>query len=479
MGYLKYLKLMNRMNAVTQVPQPPVPQFEKFCRLFVTDEEYDIMMGMKLRGNTEAELRALYTGSDWAGTLYDMCRKGFLLKIYDGAEPTFDLAPMLPGWFEFPLSTGEDNETLQKASELFTSAINMVTTLNVEPLRTGYAVMNNLNKLKGDKGHMEVALPLEGKAAGKVVHVDRKLSNDTTSVVPSYQLEAYLDSLPDDSPISVMHCFCRNIRRREGMQPKHPTPDEVCLCVGNIAKQIIEYGVGRQVSKAEARQILVDCEKKGCVHQVFHYACNMDEETTAICNCDTQCCEMLGSYTRGGMQPLYMRAHAKPVIVHPENCNGCNICNHFCPTVATGFNAQTGKVFVEYQRCIGCGVCVTKCPKDVRKMVDGDRVLFCKPLKKSLVRERNVRRQPKKDGMHEAAIAKEVFDIAQQAMTENGLTRLTRIVMDIGEYSAVVPEQLQLVFRIAVHNTAMDGCALEIHDLPGELGMYVRTIEGE
>lgn len=84
--------------------------------------------------------------------------------------------------------------------------------------------------------------------------------------------------------------------------------------------------------------------------------------------------------------------------------------------------------------------------------------------------------------MHEAAIAKEVFDIAQQAMTENGLTRLTRltrVVMDIGEYSAVVPEQLQLVFRIAVHNTAMDGCALEIHDLPGELGMYVRTIEGE
>lgn len=395
-GYMKYLKLMNRMNAVTQVPQPPVPQFEKYCKLFVTDEEYDIMMGMKLRGNTEAELRALYTGSDWAGTLYDMCRKGFLLKIYDGTEPTYDLAPMLPGWFEFPLSTGEDSDTIQKASELFTSAINMVTTLNVEPLRTGYAAMNNLKKLQGDKGHMEVALPLEGKAAGKVVHVDRKLSNDTTSVVPSYQLEAYLDSLPDDAPISVMHCFCRNIRRREGMQPKHPTPDEVCLCVGNMAKQIIEFGIGHQVSKAEARRILVDCENKGCVHQVFHYACNMDEETTAICNCDTQCCEMLGSYTRGGMQPLYMRAHAKPVIVHPENCNGCNICNHFCPTVATGFNAQSGKVFVEYQRCIGCGVCVTKCPKDVRKMVDGDRVLFCKPLKKDLVRERNVRRQPKK-----------------------------------------------------------------------------------
>ena len=99
------------------------------------------------------------------------------------------------------------------------------------------------------------SLPLEGKAAGKVVHVDRKALQRHDERLPSYQLEAYLDSLPDDSPISVMHCFCRNIRRREGLQPKHPTPDEVCYCVGNIAKQIIEYGVGRQVSKAEARQI--------------------------------------------------------------------------------------------------------------------------------------------------------------------------------------------------------------------------------
>ena len=81
--------------------------------------------------------------------------------------------------------------------------------------------------------------------------------------------------------------------------------------------------------------------------------------------------------------------------------------------------------------------------------------------------------------MHEAAIAKEVFDIAQQAMTENGLTRLTRIVMDIGEYSAVVPEQLDMVFAIAVHNTPMDGCALETHFLMGQAGMYVRTIEGK
>ena len=80
--------------------------------------------------------------------------------------------------------------------------------------------------------------------------------------------------------------------------------------------------------------------------------------------------------------------------------------------------------------------------------------------------------------MHEAAIAKEVYDIAARAMEENGLTKLTKIVMDIGEYSAVVPRHLDIVWQIAVHNTPIEGCVLETHDLPETLGMFVRTIEG-
>ncbi len=396
--YLKYAKLMEKMNRRTNVPQPPVPQFEKYCRMFINDEEYDVLMGMKPAHNSEEELRAFYHGSDWDGMLYGLCRKGLLEKHYPKDQPPYyDLAPMLPGWFEFPLSNGEDNAQVQKATELFTSAIGMVTAMNIEPIRTGYAAMNNLNKLKGDPGHIDVALPLAGPAATtKVVTVNRELSSDTSSIYPSYQLKTFLESLEDDEPISLMHCFCRNVRAHEGMPEKVTEPQEVCICVGDIAHQIIEYGVGRAIKKDEAIKILMDCEKKGCVHQVFHYGCDMGNATTAICNCDTHCCEMLGSYTRGGMQPLYLRSHAKPVIVHPENCTGCNICNRFCPTVATGFNAQTGKVFVEYQRCIGCGVCVTKCPQDVRKMVDEERRLFCKPLPKNLVREPNLMRQPKK-----------------------------------------------------------------------------------
>jgi len=398
MEYIKYAKLMAKMNRRTNIPQPPVPQFEQYCRLFIADDMVDVLMDMKPGGNSEEELRALYHGADWDACLYEMCRRGLLEKRYPKDAPVYyDLAPMLPGWFEFPLSNGEDGPVVQRATELFTSAIGMVTTLNIEPMRTGYAAMNNLGKLKGDPGHIDVALPLEGKAAAKkVVAVDKKLSCDTSSVYPSYQLKAFLESLPDDEPISLMHCFCRNVRAHEGLPEKVTEPQEVCLCVGDIARQIIEYKVGRAVTRQEAIDILVDCEKKGCIHQVFHYGCDMGKPTTAICNCDTHCCEMLGSYTRGGMQPLYLRSHAKPVIVHPENCSGCNICNRFCPTVATGFNAQTGKVFVEYARCIGCGVCVTKCPRDVRKMVDEERTLFCKPLKKALVREPNLKHQSKK-----------------------------------------------------------------------------------
>ena len=81
--------------------------------------------------------------------------------------------------------------------------------------------------------------------------------------------------------------------------------------------------------------------------------------------------------------------------------------------------------------------------------------------------------------MHEAAIAQEVCDIALRAAAENGLKRITRIIMDIGGYSAVNHRQLGIVFDIAVRGTPMEGCALEIHDLPETLGMFVRTIEGE
>lgn len=80
--------------------------------------------------------------------------------------------------------------------------------------------------------------------------------------------------------------------------------------------------------------------------------------------------------------------------------------------------------------------------------------------------------------MHEAAIAKEVYDIAASAMEENGLTKLTKVVLDIGEYSAVVPRQLNIVWEIAVRGTPMEGCVLETHSLPAALGMFVRTIEG-
>ena len=80
--------------------------------------------------------------------------------------------------------------------------------------------------------------------------------------------------------------------------------------------------------------------------------------------------------------------------------------------------------------------------------------------------------------MHEAAIAKEIYDIAARTMEENGLTALKKVVMDIGEYTAVVPEQLQTVWVIAVHNTPMEGCELEMNMLPGRPEMFVRTIEG-
>ena len=97
---------------------------------------------MKLTHNSEAELRSFYHGSDWGKCLYEMCRRGLLEKHYPkNGEIYYDLAPMLPGWFEFPLSNGEDNPTVQKATELFTSAIGMVPTAIFTPASRKFTSM--------------------------------------------------------------------------------------------------------------------------------------------------------------------------------------------------------------------------------------------------------------------------------------------------------------------------------------------------
>lgn len=66
--------------------------------------------------------------------------------------------------------------------------------------------------------------------------------------------------------------------------------------------------------------------------------------------------------------------------------------------------------------------------------------------------------------MHELGIVEQVIDIASEA---SGGARITRIVLEIGKLSLVLPDAVRFCFDVASKDTPAEGAALEIIESPG------------
>jgi len=66
--------------------------------------------------------------------------------------------------------------------------------------------------------------------------------------------------------------------------------------------------------------------------------------------------------------------------------------------------------------------------------------------------------------VHELGIAEEIIALVE-ARTAGA--RVTRIVVEVGRLSAVVPDALRFCFDLATERTVAEGATLEIVELPG------------
>jgi hydrogenase nickel incorporation protein HypA/HybF len=66
--------------------------------------------------------------------------------------------------------------------------------------------------------------------------------------------------------------------------------------------------------------------------------------------------------------------------------------------------------------------------------------------------------------VHELAIAEQVIEIAVQG---SGGGRIRRIVLEIGQLAAVLPDALRFCFEAASGGTKAQGALLEIVEIPG------------
>ena len=162
--------------------------------------------------------------------------------------------------------------------------------------------------------------------------------------------------LKESKTIAVIPCQCR-IKLR-----KCDNPIEVCIARNDLAKLVLEKGVGRQIDIEEAISILNECEEFGLVHEVA----DSSKGFCWLCNCCTCCCYFLRAQTKLGRKHAVVKSRYLSVI-DSENCDGCELCIDRCHFDA--LQMKDSSAVVDEGKCFGCGLCASTCPTDAIELV--------------------------------------------------------------------------------------------------------------
>jgi formate hydrogenlyase subunit 6/NADH:ubiquinone oxidoreductase subunit I len=150
--------------------------------------------------------------------------------------------------------------------------------------------------------------------------------------------------------LAVTNCTCRMLLK------KCDKPLEVCLQLNKGADYNIRRGSGREITVAEAKEILKKAERAGLVHATENRAV----VGTTLCNCCECCCITLpfmrSAATSGVLSPSRFRA-----AIDANACIGCGLCVDICPMEAITQTEEFHSA-VDEAKCIGCGLCANECP---------------------------------------------------------------------------------------------------------------------
>jgi len=69
--------------------------------------------------------------------------------------------------------------------------------------------------------------------------------------------------------------------------------------------------------------------------------------------------------------------------------------------------------------------------------------------------------------VHELSVVIEVVKTVEEFAKKNGVTRIDRLVLQIGELSSMIPAYIEECFPCAVDGTTLESTRLEIEILPG------------
>ncbi len=191
----------------------------------------------------------------------------------------------------------------------------------------------------------------------RYIPVAESLEPDLQAVYPLHLMESVIES---SDFFAVAHCPCRVVYKLAGKKCDHPV--EVCLKFNDLARYLVERGIGRKVSKEEALQIVRISEEAGLVHFVD----NAGGKINHNCNCCGCACWNVGNIKRRKIRRDDIMATYFMRKTDTDECSGCGDCMDICPVDA--LKMQEDLPVVDEEWCIGCGVCATVCPTDAARM---------------------------------------------------------------------------------------------------------------
>jgi Pyruvate/2-oxoacid:ferredoxin oxidoreductase delta subunit len=162
--------------------------------------------------------------------------------------------------------------------------------------------------------------------------------------------------------IGLVHCPCRATAQLIGKK-RCDHPLDVCIKYDDLAEYVIDKGIGKEITKEEALQILKKSEEAGLVHLVD----NAREGIKHTCNCCGCCCWSVGTIRRKKIPRDVLMATYFLRETDEEKCSGCGQCVDICPVQVIKMEGDFPVIDKEW--CIGCGVCAAPCPTSAVRLV--------------------------------------------------------------------------------------------------------------
>lgn len=364
MEEVDYYEVVRNKLRIGPLGAPKHKKVTEFLKLIWNEEEAELLSHFEgIRKFLTPKKLAQKAGMDKEKVkeiLNRLAEKGTILKI--GNE--FGLLPLVPGIFELYYVTHKDTEeNLKKGAVIFRDIIDKVLPSML---------------LGANTPIFRPKLPYDAKE--KIIKIDETI--ETGSQILPFELVEEMINRNDY--YAALPCQCRMLGDYTGDPCKIAPKDVGCFVAGILAKQLVEMGIGRELSKEEAIDYLKRAEKAGLVHNGGNIS--GPQTHLLICNCCSCHCGGLYPTAKYGV-PAVKQSNFAPKIDY-DICVKCETCLKKCPMTAIfhRFPIETDlsdeKILIKYDICIGCGLCAANCPKSAIKMekVRDDPTLDLKKL---------------------------------------------------------------------------------------------------